>query len=547
MAHDLVIRGGTLYDGTGKPGETGDLAIDGERITQVGGRAEPGQREIDASGLAVAPGFIDPHTHYDAQVCWDPDLTPSCWQGITSVVMGNCGFSLAPCRADDRDGVMRMLTRVEGMSLEALRSGIDWSWETFPEYLDTLEANSPALNVGVLAGHSAIRTFVMGEAATQREATPEEIDAMQGQLREAMEAGALGFSTSMAPTHIGGDGKPVPSRLASDDEIIELTGVLSEYGRGAFGIVARDLRDVDLPIAAAKRSGRPVTLLGMVGEEEQAKLDDATAEGHRVLPQTSCQPFSMEFRLDEMGVFDGLPSWLETAKVKGEKLRALLRDASFRARFRQDIEGDFEGFRIFQGNWDGVSILDADDPGLRKHIGSSVEAIASARGQDPFEAFFDVALEDDLQMQFGYTLAEDEGRAPALLDENQLIGLSDAGAHLTLLADHAYTTYFLGRWIRERGLMPLSQAIRKLTSVPAGFFGIPERGVLRPDFYADIVIFDPDRVLNREPELVSDLPGGGRRLVTHADGIEFVIVNGGVAVEGGELTGARGGHVIRGA
>ena len=238
MAHDLVIRGGTVYDGTGKPGETGDVAIDGERITQLGGRADAGKREIDASGLAVAPGFIDPHTHYDAQVCWDPDLTPSCWQGITSVVMGNCGFTLAPCRPDDRDGVMRMLTRVEGMSLDALRSGIDWTWETFPEYLDTLEANTPGLNVGVLAGHSAIRTFVMGAAATEREATSEEIDAMRDQLREAMQAGALGFSTSMAPTHIGGDGKPVPSRLASDAEVIELTGVLSEYGRGAFEISA---------------------------------------------------------------------------------------------------------------------------------------------------------------------------------------------------------------------------------------------------------------------------------------------------------------------
>jgi N-acyl-D-aspartate/D-glutamate deacylase len=255
----------------------------------------------------------------------------------------------------------------------------------------------------------------------------------------------------------------------------------------------------------------------------------------------------MEFRLDEMGVFDGLPSWQETAKVKGEKLQALLRDASFRARFRQDIEGDAKGFRLFQGDWDGISILDADDPGLRKHIGSSVQAIASARGQDPFETFFDVALEDDLQMQFGYTLTGDEGRGPALLDENQLIGLSDAGAHLTLLADHAYTTYFLGRWIRERGLMPLAQAIRKLTSVPAEFFGIPERGVLRPGFYADVVLFDPERILNREPELVADLPGGGRRLVTHADGIEFVIVNGGVAIEGGELTGVRRGQVIRGA
>lgn len=546
MTHDLVIRGGTLYDGSGKPGQTADLAIDGERITQVGGLVAAGKREIDATGLAVAPGFIDPHTHYDAQVCWDPNLTPSCWQGITSVVMGNCGFTLAPCRPDDRDGVMRMLTRVEGMSLDALRKGIDWTWETFPEYLDSLEAKSPCLNVGVLAGHSAIRSFVMGEAATEREATSQEIDAMRGQVREALKAGALGFSTSMAPTHIGGDGKPVPSRLASDAEVIALSEVMSEYGRGAFEIVTRDLADVDVPIAVARQSGRPVTFLGMVGKQEQAKIDHATAEGHRVIAQTTCRPSSMEFRLDEMGIFDQMPSWQETAKRKGEALRALLRDPSFRARFRQDIEGDFKGFRLFQGDWDGVSVLTADAPELRRHIGASVEAIAAERGHDPFETFMNVALEDDLHMQFGYTVSGDEGRGPGLLDENKMIGLSDAGAHLTLLADHAYTTHFLGRWIRERSLMPLEQAIRKLTSVPAEFFGIPERGLLRMGFFADVVLFDPERIINLEPELVSDLPGGNQRLVTRADGIEVVIVNGGVAVEGGELTGVRRGHVIRG-
>ena len=547
MAHDLVIRGGSLYDGTGKPGEIADLAIDGERITQLGGVVGKGDREIDATGLAVAPGFIEPHTHYDAQICWDPDLTPSCWQGITSVVMGNCGFTLAPCRPDDRDGIMRMLTRVEGMSLDALRTGVDWNWETFPEYLDALEAMPPGLNVGVLAGHSAIRSFVMGEAATEREATPDEIDAMRSQLREAMEAGALGFSTSMAPTHIGGDGKPVPSRLASDAEVIELTSVLSEFGRGAFEIVTRDLVDVDVPIAVAKHSGRPVTFLGIVGEDEQAKLDRATEAGHRVMPQTSCRPTSMEFRLDEMGIFDQLPSWQETAKVKGEALRSLLRDASFRERFRHDVEGDFQGFRLFQGDWDGLSVVTAEAPGPRKNIGANVQAIATERSADPLETFLDVALEDDLHTQFGYTISGDEGRGPGLLDENQMIGLSDAGAHLTLLADHAYTTHFLGRWIRERGLMPLGKAIRKLTSVPAEFFGIPERGVLRPGFFADVVIFDPERIINREPELVNDLPGGNQRLVTRADGIEAVIVNGGVSIERGELTGVRRGHVIRGA
>jgi N-acyl-D-aspartate/D-glutamate deacylase len=255
----------------------------------------------------------------------------------------------------------------------------------------------------------------------------------------------------------------------------------------------------------------------------------------------------MEFRLDEMGIFDQLPSWQETAALEGDPLRALLRDAAFRERFRQDVEGEFDGFRLFKGDWDEVSILTAQVPALRKHIGSSVDTLAKTRGHDPLETFFEVALEDDLQMQFGYTLSGDEGRGPGLLDDDQMIGLSDAGAHLTLLADHAYTTYFLGRWIRERQLMPLEQAIRKLTQVPAQFFGIAERGELREGWFADVVLFDPERVLPHDPELVNDLPGGGPRLVTRADGIEAVIVNGGVAVEAGELTGVRCGQVIRGA
>jgi N-acyl-D-aspartate/D-glutamate deacylase len=322
---------------------------------------------------------------------------------------------------------------------------------------------------------------------------------------------------------------------------------MSGYGRGAFEIVTRDLTDVDVPIAVAKHSGRPVTFLGMVGEAEQGKLDLAIQEGHRVIAQTSCRPTSMEFRLDEMGIFDQMPSWQETAKVEGNALRDLLRDTSFRARFREDVEGDFQGFRLFQGDWEGVSVLTVEKDDLRRHVGANIAGIASERGQDPLDMFLDVALEDDLHMQFGYTISGDEGRGPGLLDENQMIGLSDAGAHLTLLADHAYTTHFLGRWIRERELMPLAQAIRKLTSVPAEFFGIPERGVLQSGFFADVVIFDPERVINHEPQLVSDLPGGNQRLVTRADGIEFVIVNGGVAVERGELTGDRRGQVIRGA
>ncbi len=547
MPHDLVIRAGTLLDGSGAPGRTGDLAIDGGRLTQVGGRAGAARREIDAGGLAVAPGFIDPHTHYDAQISWDPALTPSCWNGITSCVMGNCGFTLAPCKPEDRSRLMRMLERVEGMSLAALEQGIRWSWQSFPEYLDALAEMRPALNVGGLIGHSAMRYFVLGDEATEREASPAEIERMRGLLRGGMQAGALGFSTSQAPTHLDGDGKPVPSRLASDEEVITLAEVLAEFGRGAFEITAKQLTDVDVSIAAARRSGRPVSFLGGIRADAEAKLARARAEGLALLPQTSCRPSLMDFRLGEMGLFDQLPCWTQVAKAKGAALREVFRSAAFREAFRRDTTGAFEGFRLFKGDYDGIVILLAERPDLRKWVGKSIADVARSRGADPLDAFFDLALEDDLRMQFSYCLASDLGREGSLLSEDYMVGLSDAGAHLTLLADHAYTTYFLGTWVRERKLMSLEQAVRKLTQVPAQFFGIPERGELREGWHADVVAFDPARIGARAAELVYDLPGGGARLVTRADGIEATVVNGEIAVLRGELTGARSGQVIRGA
>lgn len=546
MAHDLVIRGGTIIDGSGEPGRTGDVAIDGDRLTQVGGRAGAGAREIDAGGLAVAPGFIDPHTHYDAQICWDRELTPSCWNGVTSVVMGNCGFTLAPCRADGRDRIMRMLERVEGMSLPALRSGITWDWETFPQYLDAVAAMRPALNVGSLFGHSALRYYVLGDAAAERAATADEQARMQDLVRDGMRAGALGFSTSQAPTHFGGDGRPVPSRCAEDDEVLGLAGVLREFGRGAIQITAKQLTDVSVSIEAARRSGRPVTFLGAIRKDAAEQLTAARRDGLRLMPQTSCRPTLTDFTLSAMGIFEQLPSWSRVMRADRADLPAIFADPSFRAAFRHDVTGEFEGYRLFKGDWDGVKILLAESPALKPLIGRSIADVAAERGGDPFEVFFDVALEDDLHMEFSYCLAGDLQRRPTLLDDNYLIGLSDAGAHLTLLADHAYATYFLGRWIRERGLMPLERAVRKLTAVPAELFGIRERGTLRDGWFADVVLFDPSRVIDRETTLVYDLPGGGPRLLTRADGIEAVIVNGAVAVERGELTGARSGQVLRG-
>jgi N-acyl-D-aspartate/D-glutamate deacylase len=547
MPHDLVIRGGMIIDGTGAPRATGDVAIDGERIVQVGGRAGPARREVQADGLAVSPGFIDPHTHYDAQICWDPALTPSCWNGITSVVMGNCGFTIAPCKPEGRDRLMRMLERVEGMSLPALRQGITWNWESFPQYLDAVGAMRPALNVGSLMGHSALRYYVLDDAAAERAATPAEVAQMQDLLRGGLQAGALGFSTSQAPTHFGGDGKPVPSRCADDEEVLALAAVLGEFGRGAIEITTKHLTDVTVSIEAARRSGRPVSFLGAIRPEATEQLQRARAEGLRLLPQTSCRPTLTDFALTAMGIFEQLPSWSRIMQAPRAELPRIFADPEFRAAFRQDVTGEIQGYRLFKGDWDGVKVLLTEKPSLKGLIGKTVAEIAAERGADPFEVFFDVALEDDLHTEFSYCLAGDLQRRPSLLDDNYLIGLSDAGAHLTLLADHAYATYFLGRWIRERGLMPLEQAVRKLTSVPAELFGIRDRGVLKTGAFADLVLFDPARVIDCETKLVYDLPGGGPRLLTEAEGIEAVIVNGAVTVERGALTGARAGQVLRGA
>jgi N-acyl-D-aspartate/D-glutamate deacylase len=542
-----VIRGGTIIDGTGSPGVGGDVAIDGDRLTQVGGRAAAGRRELRADGLVVCPGFIDPHTHYDAQICWDHALTPSCWNGITSVVMGNCGFSIAPCKPDGRDRLLRMLERVEGMSLPALRTGVTWGWESFPEYLDAVAALRPALNVGTLIGHSALRYYVLDDAAAERAARPDEIERMKELLRAALRAGGLGFSTSQAPTHFGGDGKPVPSRLADDEEILALAGVLAEFERGAIEITTKHLTDVSVSIEAARRSGRPVSFLGAIRPEATEQLVRARATGLRLLPQTSCRPTLTDFTLTAMGIFEQLPSWRRVMQAPRAALPGIFADAEFRAAFRRDVTGEAEGYRLFKGDWDGVKVLLAEHQSLKGLIGKSIAEIAAERGRDPFDVFFDVALEDDLHTEFSYCLAGDLQRRPSLLDDNYLIGLSDAGAHLTLLADHAYTTYFLGRWIRERGLMPIERAVHKLTAVPASLFGIAERGTLVPGAFADVVLFDPTRVIDRETQLVYDLPGGGPRLVTEADGIEAVVVNGAVTVERGALTGARAGRVLRGA
>jgi N-acyl-D-aspartate/D-glutamate deacylase len=391
-----------------------------------------------------------------------------------------------------------MLERVEGMSLPALRTGITWNWETFPEYLDAVAALQPALNVGSMMGHSALRYYVLDDAAAERAATPAEVERMCALLRAGLQAGALGFSTSQAPTHFGGDGKPVPSRLAEDDEVIALAGVLGEFRRGAIEITTKHLTDMSVSIAAARSSGRPVSMLGAIGPEQREALANARAEGLRLLPQTSCRPTLTDFKLTGMGIFEQLPCWRRVMQSEKADLLHVFADVEFRAAFKRDVTGKSEGYRLFKGDWDGVKVLLAHAVDLVPLIGKSVAEIAASRKADPFDVFFDLALADDLRMEFSYCLAGDLQRRPSLLDDNYLIGLSDAGAHLTLLADHAYTTYFLGRWIRERGLMSLEEGVRKLTQVPALLFGIPGRGVLADGNFADLVLFDASRIIDRK-------------------------------------------------
>jgi N-acyl-D-aspartate/D-glutamate deacylase len=380
MPHDLVIRGGTIIDGSGAPGHTGDVAVDGDRLTQIGGR-RGGQREIDATGLAVCPGFIDPHTHYDAQICWDHALTP-CWNGderrdgqLASRSRRKAGARPHHAHARARRG--------HEPARPAQRHHLGLG--DVPQYLEAVAAMQPVLNVGSLFGHSALRYYVLDDAAAERAATQEEVARMQELLREGMRAGALGFSTSQAPTHFGGDGRPVPSRCAEDDEVIGLAAVLHEFGRGAVQITAKHLTDVDVSIEAARRSGRPVTFLGAIRPEATAKLNAARQRGLQLTPQTSCRPTMTDFKLSAMGIFEQLPSWSRVMQADKQDLPRVFADPAFRAAFRRDVTGEIEGYRLFKGDWDGVKVQLAEKPELEPLIGKSVAEIAAERGADPFD------------------------------------------------------------------------------------------------------------------------------------------------------------------
>jgi len=491
----------------------------------------------------VAPGFIDVHTHYDAQVMWDRMLTISPWHGVTTVVMGNCGFGLAPTRPEHRGLIMRTLEKVEGMSLAALEAGLGeaWPFETFPQYLDAVEQRGTALNVAVLLGHTPLRLYVMGEAATERTATAEEIARMRALVREAIDAGALGFATSKASTHIGYGGKPVPSRAADLGEIQALAGALGDAGRGIVqATVGRDLFFPEFE-AIARATGRPVTwtalLAGMMGPGSHRGLLERSRElvqrGVQVVPQVTCRTLNFEFQFKAPFLFEGMSVFRSVAAADEAGKARLYADPEFRRAFKESFDRPRSGAVFAGASWARTWISWCpSEPALEER---TVSEVAAERGVHPIDLALDLALATKLEARFRMAVFNhDEDEVVELLRERgTVLGLSDAGAHASQLCDACFATYLLGRWVRDKQAIALPEAIRMLTSRPAEVFGISDRGRLAPGLAADVVVFDPASVGAGPLRRVYDLPAGADRLVADASGIEAVIVNGTLVRRGG--------------
>jgi N-acyl-D-aspartate/D-glutamate deacylase len=554
---DLVIRGGLVVDGTGAAGRRADVAIADGRIRAVGEVRERGAREIDAGGLVVAPGFIDVHTHYDAQYTWDPYATSSIWHGVTTTVIGNCGFAIAPCRPADRDLIMRTLVKVEGMSLAAMRTGITWGFETFPEYLDHLERCNPSLNVAALVGHSTIRQWVMGGDSQHRVATSEEVEAMARMVREAMAAGAIGLGSSTAEAHVGENGLPVASRMADKSEFLALTRAMGESGRGLFQATIGSKTSMEDLGEIWRTSGRPVIWAAFFQRDDRpeyvperlAVTEAFHRDGVEVLPQVSCRPLTMDFTMRNPYPFEGMPVW---RRVMGEPESAWLGvygNADFRAALKADL--DAKRFAVFRGRWDLVQVLRVTRPEHKVLEGVSLADLAQRTGKHPVDAWLDLVTADGLDVEFlaGLLNTDEKVVGDLIVHPLTLISLSDAGAHLSLMCDAGYSSTLLGKWVRGLGRLSLEAAVKRLTDDPARAYRIPGRGRLAPGYWADVAIFDPATVDALPVEWVRDLPADEPRFVCRARGVEWSLVNGQPVLERGQVVeravGARPGQLLR--
>ena len=529
---DVVIRGGTVIDGTGAPARRADVGVAGGRIAAVDGGKLEGRTELDASGQVVAPGFIDIHTHYDAQVFWDPWLTPSSFHGVTTVVAGNCGFSIAPIRSDGVPLLARTLQHVEDMSFDTLSAGVPWdSFETFPDYLDAVERHKPALNYGCYVGHTAVRLYVMGDDAYERPAKHEEIEQMQQAVGDAMAAGAMGFASSSSPTHNGDKGRPVPSRVADVDELRALLQPLRKAGRGVVALLPGGVIKHEQVFELQKEIGRPFTwtaLLTVEGypyhEKVIAEHDAAWEAGAEVWPQVSCRPLVFQMNLAEPFTLNMRPSFSALMGKTIEERVAAYRDPAWRDSAWAELSGRSGGFGF---NWKTLSVAESESrPDL---VSRKVIDLAEEWGCTPLDVVLDISLGDDLHTRFWSVLANDdpEGIAWLLPRDHVLLGLADSGAHVSQLCDACFATDLLGNWVRDRQVMSLERAVHKLTGEPAAVYGLRDRGTITEGKAADICVFNPETVAPGPLRRTHDFPANGERLTADAPvGMNHVLVNG---------------------
>ena len=536
--HDLIIRNAQVFDGTGLAPVLGDVAVSNGRISQIGHITDLAHETIDAKGLALMPGIVDLHTHYDAQVTWDRTMSPSPALGVTTAVIGNCGFGIAPCPAPLQETMLKNLSVVEGMDLNSLLTGVNWEFESFGQYMDQLRRIGPYINTAVFAGHSVIRTAVMGaEGSSKVDPSPEQLQTMQSMVRDAMDHGAIGFASSFSPNHSGYGGIPMPSTIASEAELRALTAILGEKKKGVFMMATGTRASPDIMESIVEDTGRPAyisTVLTMynegnplLGATYYERCAQALERGHELYILTSCQPLSFDFSLTDPYVLLSHSAFDDIKSATADALPGIYRSPEFRNTFRENLKHPKEGI-LFLGNWRHIEVGPTMRPENQKLEGHSIQALADLQGQDPVDVFFDLALSEDLGTHFvgKFFNNNDEGVASSLKHPASVITLSDAGAHLSYMCDAGFGLYFLSHWVRETGHFTLSEGIRKITSEPADRFRIPERGRLQVGLPADMLLFDPATVGISKPLPLQDLPGGGSRMIRTATGVHGVWVNG---------------------
>jgi N-acyl-D-amino-acid deacylase len=558
MTYDLLIKNGRVIDGSGRPAFHGDVGVAKGKIVELGRLSGSARQTIEADGRVVAPGFVDNHCHYDAQVVWDPLCTYSCHHGATTVIIGNCSLALAPVKPEAREKLAGMLSYVEAIPMDVLQAGVPWNWETFPQYMSAI-GQRLGVNVGTLVGHSAVRLYAMGEECSERDATADELETMRRLVRESLEAGALGLSITRNMNHFDIAGKRIPAACAPESELFALADVLRELGTGVMqcgGGTNPELKD-RLLSRISEASGRPIMYNTLLEQARQpgrwrthlAHVEATARQGIRAIPL--CNPGSIvnRFTMKNCQVFRSMPTWLPILQGADADKLAAYADPATRAKLRAEVDAPLGPDSTFSKRWDLMFI---DEPKLAKNrglAGKHIEQIARAQGKHPLDAFLDLAVEENLETVFslGEINMDTEAVAQILGSPYAVVGLSDGGAHVQFHSNVSNPTRLLGYWVREKQIMSLEHAVRRLTYDSASAFGIYDRGLVQPGMAADLVVFDPDTVAPVKEDVVHDFPANGWRMRELAEGIHYTVVNGEVLLEKGQHTGNHPGRVIRNA